>query len=63
MLGTLPEPLGSWARLLTLTWLESAGEGWGRLDKAAGPVWAWIDTLALTEHSDTLLSGTFVGLP
>ena len=29
---------GSWA----LTWLESAGEGWGRLDRAPGPIWAWI---------------------
>ena len=61
MLGTLPEPLGSWARLLGPDLAESAGEGWGRLDKAPLPVWAWIDTLALTEHSDTLLSGTFVG--
>ena len=30
---------------------------------APGPVWAWIDTLALTEHSDTLLSGTLLANP
>ena len=67
MLGTLPGPLGSWARLLdpdlagfswrslgkagqgswALTWLDSAREAWGRLDKAPGPVWA------LDGHSGT----------
>ena len=51
---------GSWP----LTWLESTGEGWGRLDKASGPEQAWIcwqNTLAHTEHSGTLLDRNFVG--
>ena len=37
MIGTLPGPLGSWAAgqgSWALAWLESAGEGWGRLGKA-----------------------------
>ena len=42
-LGLWAAGQGSWA----LTWPESAGEGWGRLDKAPGPVWA------LDEHSGT----------
>ena len=54
MLGTLPGPLGSWGRLLgpdlTGSQLEKAGEGWTRLLGLSGP---WVDTLALTEHSDT----------
>ena len=64
MLGTLPGPLDSRTRFLGPDWLESAGEGWGRLDKASGPEQAWIgwqNTLAHTKHSGTLLDRNFVG--
>ena len=43
-----------------LTWLDSAGEGWGRLNKAPGPGQAWTHPLALIEHSTT---GTLLAIP
>ena len=51
---------GSWA----LTWLESAGEGWGRLDKAPGPVWAWISWSIPSEtlwHTQNTLAHSLAG--
>ena len=43
-LGKAPGPWPGWIQL------EKPGEGWTRLLGLSGP---WMDTLALTEHSDT----------
>ena len=45
--GKLGKAPGSWPGW---SQLEKAGEGWTRLLGLSGP---WMDTLALTEHSDT----------
>ena len=50
MIGTLPGPLGSWARLLGP---DLAGISWRRLGKAGQGLWAWTGLDWLAKHSGT----------
>ena len=60
MLGTLPGPLGSWARLLGP---DLAGVSWRRLGKAGQGSWACLGLGLTLWHSQNTLTHTPFQIP